>query len=151
MYELIAFCKLGDIGRAQTYIEEYWGGMLSLGATTAWEAFDPTQQGEKHLEMYAGKFEKSLCHAWGREPIYLLARYIAGVQITEPGGRSFEVSPNRGKYQRFCATVPMRDGEVRAKYENGCYEICAMVDGGTAVVGHKRRKLIPNEIVVMRE
>lgn len=151
MYELIAFCKLGDIGRAQTYIEEYWGGMLSLGATTAWEAFDPTQQGEKHLEMYGGKFEKSLCHAWGSGPIYLLARYIAGVQITEPGGRCFEVSPNRGKYQRFCATVPMRDGEVRAKYENGCYEICAMVDGGTAVVGHKRRKLIPNEIVVMRE
>lgn len=70
--------------------------------------------------------------------------------MTEPGGRSFEVSPNRGRYQRFCATVPMRDGEVTVKYENGCYEICATVDGGTAVVGHRRRKLISNEIVVMR-
>lgn len=150
LYELIAFCKLGDIIRAQAYIEEYWGGMLSLGATTVWEEFDPTMQGEKHLEMYGGKFEKSLCHAWGSGPIYLFARYIAGVQITEPGGKCFEVSPNRGSYRHFCATVPMRNGVVRVKYENGCYKICATVDGGTAIVGQERRKLIPNEVVVMR-
>ena len=151
LYELIAFCKLGDIERAQTYIEDYWGGMLSLGATTAWEAFDSTQQGEKHLEMYGGKFEKSLCHAWGSGPIYLLMRYVAGVQITEPGGRRFEVSPNRGKYQYFCATVPMRDGEVTVEYKNGCYKICATVDGGTAIVGNKRCKLIANEAVELQE
>jgi hypothetical protein len=53
-------------------MKDYWGGMLKLGATSFWEEYNPQKKGAEHYAMYGREFGKSLCHAWGASPIYLL-------------------------------------------------------------------------------
>lgn len=84
-YELDALCRLGQLDKVTAGLRAYWGGMLAEGATTSWEEYDPRMSGTKHLEMYHEPYDKSLCHAWGASPLYLLGRYYTGVTPTQPG------------------------------------------------------------------
>ena len=101
--------------------------MLQEGATSVWEAYDPRQTGAEHFAMYGSPYGKSLCHAWGSGPILLLCRYVAGVSLTRGG---FRVAPNPGRYRSFDATVPVGDGEVSVKYENGVFTVHTTAPGG---------------------
>ncbi|MCL2752095.1 MAG: alpha-rhamnosidase [Firmicutes bacterium] len=74
-FELDALAKAGHVETVIDEIKTYWGGMLSLGATSFWEAYDPRQKGAEHYAMYGRPYGKSLCHAWGAAPLYLLGRY----------------------------------------------------------------------------
>src|SRR5690606_31389645 len=71
-YELEALCALGEQPYVLNEIKDYWGGMLKLGATSFWEEYNPAKKGTDHYSMYGRKFGKSLCHAWGASPMYLL-------------------------------------------------------------------------------
>ena len=75
-YELAALCQLGLHDDVLTEIKAYWGGMLREGATTFWEKYNPEMKGDEHLTMYGRPYGKSLCHAWGASPVYLLGRYL---------------------------------------------------------------------------
>lgn len=131
LYELAALCKLGRLADAQAFMEEYWGGMLTLGATTAWEQYDPTQTGEEHYAMYGEPYGKSLCHAWSCGPIYLLGRYCLGVYATAPAYQRFCVAPEGGRYRAFSGTVPTARGDIRVSVDGARVEVCADMDGGT--------------------
>ena len=74
-FELDALAKTGRIKYVISEIKSYWGGMLAEGATSFWEAYDPRQNNAEHYAMYGRKYGKSLCHAWGAAPLYLLGRY----------------------------------------------------------------------------
>ena len=130
LYELLALCKIGEIETAQDYIASYWGGMLREGATSVWEAYDPTQSGAEHYAMYGSPYGKSLCHAWGSGPILLLCRYVAGVSLTGVGGSAFRVAPRPGKYASFRATVPVGKGSVTVEYRKPAVTVRADVPGG---------------------
>ena len=80
-FELDALAKAGCADYVREEIKAYWGGMLDLGATSFWEAFDPRQKGVEHYAMYDRKYGKSLCHAWGAAPLYLLARYKTEMKL----------------------------------------------------------------------
>ncbi len=147
LYELIAICKLGDVGRVQEYIDWYWGGMLDKGATTTWERYDPEASREDALAMYGMKYGTSLCHAWGGGPIYLLGRYCCGVAPTDVGYRTFEVKPDFGRYREIHATVPVKDGVVKICLEDGKLEVMATVSGGTLIYGGREYELPANESV----
>ena len=82
-YELEAFCAMGEQETVLKEMKDYWGGMIKLGATSFWEKYNPEQQGRQHLEMYGRPYGKSLCHAWGASPIYLLGKYYLGVKPTK--------------------------------------------------------------------
>ncbi|PQC20855.1 hypothetical protein CUN37_12715 [Enterococcus faecium] len=84
-YEQDALCKLGQTNIVYQTILDYWGGMLSHDAVTFWEEYDPTQTGNEKYSMYGDPYGKSLCHAWGASPIYLLGRYFIGLYPTKPG------------------------------------------------------------------
>ncbi|HBL40767.1 MAG TPA: alpha-rhamnosidase, partial [Ruminococcaceae bacterium] len=142
LYELMALCRLGKIEPMQQYLTEYWGGMLSLGATSIWEAYDPTQSGEQHLSMYGKPFDRSLCHAWGSGPIYLLGRYCCGV---EKNCNDFTVTPNHGIYTEFCAAVPVNGKTVTVEYKNGTYHIVTDAENGSVIQNGKAVPLIPNQ------
>ena len=144
LYELMALCRVGKIDDAQDYIDSYWGEMIKLGATSVWEAFNPEEQGDKHLEMYGEPYGKSLCHAWGSGPILLLGAYCAGVKATSVGSLTFDIEPKHGKYNHFSATVPMRDGTVTVSYANGKYTVQSTVSGGTFVLNGERTDIIKN-------
>ena len=71
-YELEALCMMGEQSSVLKEIKAYWGGMLREGATTFWEKYVPSEQGTEHLSMYGRPYGKSLCHAWGASPIYII-------------------------------------------------------------------------------
>jgi hypothetical protein len=92
-YELETLCIDGLQTQVLQEIRDYWGGMLHEGATSFWEKYNPEETGTQHLAMYGRPYGKSLCHAWGASPIYLIGKYYLGVQPTKPGYEDYLVKP----------------------------------------------------------
>ena len=118
-YELEALCRLGYLKEVLAEIKSYWGGMLRLGAVTFWEEYDPARPIEQQYEMYGDPFGKSLCHAWSASPIYLLARYFAGLRPIKPGGTEFEATPQTQFFRELDCTFPMGQKQVHITLHNG--------------------------------
>ena len=122
-FELDALGKLGDLDRIWKTLHDYWGGMLERGAVTFWELFDPAQEGRAQYGMYGDPFGKSLCHAWGASPIYLLGKYFLGVRPTSPGYRTYEVKPAVRYFDRLDCTMPVGDRSVHIELRDGNLKI----------------------------
>ena len=93
--------------------------MLERGAVTFWELFDPAQEGRAQYGMYGDPFGKSLCHAWGASPIYLLGRYFLGVRPTSPGYETYEVKPALQYFDKLDCTIPVGKKTVHITLESG--------------------------------
>lgn len=76
-FELDMMGKIGEQKYVLDQIRDYWGGMIEKGATAFWETYDPDEDEKERLAMYGDPYGKSLCHAWGASPIYLLGRYFS--------------------------------------------------------------------------
>jgi len=111
-YELEALCAMGEQPYVLKEMKNYWGGMLKLGATSFWEEYNPDKKGTEHLAMYGRPFGKSLCHAWGASPIYLLGKYYLGVQPTTPGYETYTIEPNLGGLVWMEGKVPTANGDI---------------------------------------
>lgn len=111
-YELEALCALGEQNYVLKEMKDYWGGMLKLGATSFWEEYNPSKSGAEHYAMYGREFGKSLCHAWGASPLYLLGKYYLGVRPTSPGYTKYVVEPNLGGLEWMQGKVPTPQGEI---------------------------------------
>jgi len=111
-YELEALCAMGEQPYVLKEMKNYWGGMLKLGATSFWEEYNPDKKGTEHLEMYGRPFGKSLCHAWGASPIYLLGKYYLGVQPETPGYETYTIEPNLGGLEWMEGKVPTANGDI---------------------------------------
>lgn len=148
-YELDALAKLGQLSAVEDMLYSYWGGMINLGAETVWEEYHPNMQGIEHYAMYGGKYEKSLCHAWGAGPIYLWGRYYLGVQATAPGYETFLVEPNLGGLQQLCGTVPVNGGTVTVELDSNELKVTATKPGGILVWQNKEYPLAPNRTVTI--
>jgi alpha-L-rhamnosidase len=114
-YELEALCAMKEQDYVLKEMKEYWGGMLKLGATSFWEKYDPAESGTAHLAMYGRPFGKSLCHAWGASPIYLLGRYYLGVQPTSAGYATYTVEPVLGGLEWIEGSVPTPKGDIKVR------------------------------------
>ncbi|MES2777825.1 MAG: alpha-L-rhamnosidase C-terminal domain-containing protein [Bacteroidota bacterium] len=111
-YELEALCAMGEQNYVLKEMKDYWGGMLKLGATSFWEEYNPTKKGAEHLAMYGREFGKSLCHAWGASPIYLLGKYYLGVSPTSPGYDTYTIQPVLGGLEWMEGRVPTPKGAI---------------------------------------
>lgn len=111
-YELEALCAMGEQPYVLKEMKSYWGGMLKLGATSFWEEYNPDKKGVEHLEMYGRPFGKSLCHAWGASPIYLLGKYYLGVSPNAPGYETYTIQPNLGGLEWMEGKVPTANGDI---------------------------------------
>jgi len=118
-YELEALCTLGMQSEVLEEIRSYWGGMLDLGATSFWELYNPDEKGDAHYAMYGRRFGKSLCHAWGASPVYLLGRHFLGVAPTGPGFSTYDVRPATGGLEWMEGEVPTPRGTVRVTVRGG--------------------------------
>lgn len=58
---------------AEKHIYDYWGEMVSLGADTFWELFDPDNPS---YSPYGSPLINSYCHAWSCTPTYFLRKYF---------------------------------------------------------------------------
>ncbi|NVM62314.1 hypothetical protein FHW88_000590 [Mucilaginibacter sp. SG538B] len=112
-YELEALCAMGEQSYVLKEMKDYWGGMLNLGATSFWEEYNPSKTGADRYAMYGRPFGKSLCHAWGASPIYLLGKYYLGVKPTAPGYQQYVIEPKLGGLQWMEGSVPTVDGDIK--------------------------------------
>ena len=127
-YELAALCEMGLQKEVLPEIKAYWGGMLREGATSFWEKYNPEETGCQHLAMYGRPYGKSLCHAWGASPVYLMGKYYLGVKPTKPGYAEYEVRPVLGGLEWMEGEVPTPFGKVYVKMD--ARQVTVRSDGG---------------------
>jgi len=132
-YELEALCALGSQDYVLQEMKNYWGGMLRLGATSFWEEYDPSKNGDEHYAMYGRKYGKSLCHAWGASPIYLLGRYYLGVSPTAPGFSAYEIKPALGGLKWMEGDVPTPHGKIHLYCSTSNMNVTAAEGEGTLI------------------
>jgi hypothetical protein len=138
-YELEALCALGEQDYVLREMKDYWGGMLKLGATSFWEEYNPAKKGTEHYSMYGREFGKSLCHAWGASPLYLLGKYYLGVKPTAPGYAAYTVEPNLGGLQWMKGTVPTPNGAINMEVTKEQLKIKSTTGEGTILLKSKTK------------
>lgn len=129
-YELEALCQMGEFDFVMSEMKSYWGGMLREGATSFWEKYVPSEQGTQHLQMYGRPYGKSLCHAWGASPVYLLGKYYLGIRPLKPGYMEWECRPNLGGLQWMSGSVPTPFGPITLTVNSEQIKIKSPVTGG---------------------
>lgn len=131
-YELETFCKMGMQSRVLSEMKDYWGGMIREGATTFWEKYVPTESGTQHLSMYGRPYGKSLCHAWGASPLYLIGRYFLGVEPVKPGYEEYVVRPATGGLDWMEGEVPTPFGKIHVRMDQ--QKVTVRSDGGRGML-----------------
>ncbi len=131
---LKALADAGGEEDALRLMKDYFGGMLSRGATTFWEDFDVdwlensgridefTPEGKKDIHGDFGRhcyvgFRHSLCHGWAGGAVPFLTETVLGVRFAEPGGRTVSVRPRLCGLRWAEGTVPAPAGPIRVRAE----------------------------------
>jgi len=94
---LEALGRSGRVTDGLNLIEQYYGRLLDLGATTWWESFN------SHL-----LHTSSLSHAWGGSPTWFLSKYILGARWL--GANRWQVQPVWSGLQVVSGTLPLQSG-----------------------------------------
>lgn len=128
-YYLLKAASKKDMTATLSALEEYYGGMLSMGATTFWEDFDIKwlnnacpidripEKGKSDVHADNGAFcykglRHSLCHGWSSAPTAFLAEEVLGIKILEPGCRKITIKPNLGNLSFAKGTYPTPFGTI---------------------------------------
>lgn len=119
-YELAALCKCGKTELVMEQIKSYWGGMLNEGATSFWEQYNPQQQGAEHLAMYRRKYGKSLCHAWGASPLYIIGKFLLGIEFLD--GKVI-IEPNLSVLGDFTAEYYILGLKIKLNQKGGVFQL----------------------------
>jgi len=138
-HELAVLCESGQHDVVRREMLDYWGGMLELGATSFWEEYDPALEGDAHYGMYGMPYGKSLCHAWGASPIYLLGKYFLGVTPASPGYEAFRAEPQLGGLAHLKGTVPTAKGQVSVEMDRATIRIESTYGTGTLAFASAER------------
>ena len=137
-YELEALCALGEQDAVMKEMKAYWGGMLKEGATSFWEKYNPEETGTQHLAMYGRPYGKSLCHAWGASPIYLLGKYYLGVKPVKEGYKEFAIAPVLGGLKWMEGTVPTPNGNIHVYMNSKTMKVKATEGKGYLTIKSRR-------------
>lgn len=149
-YELETLLIDGHHGQVLKEIRDYWGGMLREGATSFWEKYNPEESGAEHLAMYGRPYGKSLCHAWGASPVYLLGKYYLGVRSTKPGYEEFEVRPNLSNLEWITGDVPTPNGIIHVEMNRHEIKVRATEGRGTLYYGDQQLSIEAGRETVMQ-
>ena len=115
-------------------MKDYYGGMLSVGATTFWEDFDMKwlegagridempRAGLKDIHGDYGKFcyksfRHSLCHGWSTGITAYLIETVAGIRPENAGMTVISVKPNMSGLKRVSAVFPTKYGPVKVEHK----------------------------------
>jgi len=150
-YELEALCALDQQKHVLKQIKDYWGGMLTNGATSFWEKYDPNEKGAQHYAMYGRPFGRSLCHAWGASPLYLLGKYFLGVRPLTAGYATYEVQPHLGGLQWMEGEVPTPHGNIKISCTHSRIKIHTAEGRCTLRLKEKTISLEPNKDYTIKD
>lgn len=149
-YIFSAIAESGDYLSALNIMKEYYGGMLSMGATTFWEDFDmewmknatpinmPVPEGKSDIHGENGRycyvgFRHSLCHGWACGPIQYLMHYVAGFNALQAGGKQLLINPHLDGLNYVDATFPTCNGVVKMHAEKRGEKVYVNVDAPDGV------------------
>ncbi|HEY6447299.1 MAG TPA: alpha-L-rhamnosidase C-terminal domain-containing protein [Acidobacteriaceae bacterium] len=97
-YVLDAMAEMNHRDAALAWIREYWGGMIAEGATSFWEAYDPSwPKDDPHVDLQADDtagYQTSLAHGWSSGPSYWLMEQVLGIQPTGAGFAQTTIRPD---------------------------------------------------------
>lgn len=153
-YILTAKAMAGDYEGCLSDIRDYWGGMLSLGATTFWEDFDiDWMKNAAPIDRLAAKeevdihgayggycyqgYRHSLCHGWASGVTPWLTENVLGVKILEPGCGKLGIMPHLGSLSWAKGTFPTPQGIVRISHKrkkDGSIETKVTAPAGVTVI-----------------
>jgi hypothetical protein len=141
-FQFFALDVMGQLGEIETVLDvvrSYWEGMLDRGAVTFWEEFDPSITGDAQYGMYGDPFGKSLCHAWAASPIYLISRYLIGLEICEDGDDRFVLTPHLELFGVLECTLPVgENGQIVLSWDGRTLRVKALsVSGKLRVWGQE--------------
>lgn len=141
-FQFFALDVLGKLGRLEAVMDQlrgYWGGMLERGAVTFWEEFDPSVTGREQYDMYGDAFGKSLCHAWAASPIYLIARWFVGLELTDGPEGDFVLTPRLEFFRQLNCTLPVgaKGGSVHICWDGAVLTVEANRTCGSLRIGGK--------------
>jgi len=143
-YYLLKVAAQGDMTKTLHGLEEYYGAMLDMGATTFWEDFDLkwtenagridelVPEGKKDIHgdygafCYEG-FRHSFCHGWSSAPTAFLLEDVIGIKILEPGCKKIAIQPNLGDLEWAEGTYPTPHGVIKVSHKKN-------TDGGLETV-----------------
>ena len=97
-YVIRAMAEIGHRPEALAWIRQYWGGMLHEGATSFWEAYDPSWYKEDfHSSLQSDNrsgYFVSLAHGWSAGPTAWLMEQVLGIQPTGAGFSTVDIRPD---------------------------------------------------------
>lgn len=142
---LRALGEADHMNDAITIIKEYWGAMLSLGATTFWEDFDlewvegagridePITEGKRDIHGDCGRycyegFRHSLCHGWASGPTAFLSDYVSGIKMLEPGFKKIKLAPQLGTLNWVKINFPTPYGCIHVEHKRNGAKIESKVE-----------------------
>ena len=126
--------------------KEYFGAMLSRGATTFWEDFhmewlegsgridEFPASGQKDIHGDYGDFcyiglRHSFCHGWASGVLAFLYEYLLGVKMLPDG--KYQVEPVAMGLGQVEGVVPVADGMLRVQIQNGTIRSCLTPTAGS--------------------
>lgn len=145
-FELSALCQLGETEYVLEEIKKYWGGMLDEGATSFWEVYDEREKGVEKYAMYGRRYGKSLCHAWGASPLYLIGRYFIGLSPAN-GGTAFLLEPKLSGLGDVHSVMPLAQGEVRIDKQGRRLRVYSSILCGKLIVEGKETEIPPKKSI----
>ncbi len=98
-YVVSAMARMGHRRAALKWLREYWGGMVQEGATSFWEAYNPTwfkgfmYQASLQADGVSGFFV-SLAHGWSSGVTPWLMRQVLGIRPTAGGFAKVDIRPD---------------------------------------------------------
>lgn len=128
-YYLLKAACYSDMSGTLEVLEEYYGGMIKMGATSFWEDFDinwmknacpideipDKNRSDVHADngafCYKG-LRHSLCHGWSSAPTAFLAEEVLGITILEPGCKKIRIRPSLGNLTFAKGTYPTPYGVI---------------------------------------
>ncbi|MCT4588143.1 MAG: hypothetical protein N4A71_10005 [Carboxylicivirga sp.] len=153
-YMLEALAKADRYKAAMSIVNDYWGAMLDLGATTFWEDFnidwmekagridELPQEGTVDVHRKYGDYcykglRHSFCHGWASGPTAWLSQHVLGVSILEPGCRKVKIDPHLGDLKWVKGSFPTPLGAIKIEHKrlaNGKVETKVEAPKGIKVV-----------------
>lgn len=144
----------GEYEAALQMMKEYYGGMLSVGATSFWEDFNldwlencsridemPDKakkdiHGDYGAYCYIG-FRHSLCHGWSSGVIPYLIETVVGIKPEVAGMRRIRIQPHLSGLKHVKANFPTPYGVMTVEHtlqKNGEVKTDVFVPDGVEVV-----------------
>jgi len=135
-------------------MKEYYGGMLSVGATTFWEDFDLAwlegcgrldempKEGVKDIHGDYGKFcyssfRHSFCHAWSAGVIPYLIETVAGIKMVGADMRRVSITPHLSGLKHVKVNFPTPYGILSVEHtlqEDGSVKTSVSAPEGIEIV-----------------